>query len=246
MCLKPTGEACVNSACSDCRHILVQDGIVLFGPREFSVDNCDRKLCEGGKNGHVMLRFKCAHVWQNKRRHTSIPTRYGDRTHVRQWLCTNPLMYRNYGLWKGQRLEQSDSGEIPVEQTRDGSVDPHRRQCSFYPRRLGPAHRDSGKPGYASTTHWPGKQSKHQEGEARRACGTGAGSGRSPTCTMLLMTWGSMFRGNRRMLKSESDTKAFSASRTLFSSTVTYTANVVNATWGGKFWQNTSLERDGK
>lgn len=48
---------------------------------------------------------------------------------------------------------------------------------------------------------------------------------------MLLMTWGSMFRGNLRMLKSESDTKAFSASRTLFSSTVTYTAKVVSATW---------------
>lgn len=47
---------------------------------------------------------------------------------------------------------------------------------------------------------------------------------------MLLMTWGSMLSGNLRMLNSESDTKAFSASRTLFSSTVTYTANVVNAT----------------
>ena len=48
---------------------------------------------------------------------------------------------------------------------------------------------------------------------------------------MLLITWGSMLRGNRRMLKSESDTKALSASRTLFSSTVTYTANDVKATW---------------
>lgn len=51
-----------------------------------------------------------------------------------------------------------------------------------------------------------------------------------PTCTMLLMTWGSILRGNLRMLKSESDTKAFSASRMLFSSTVTYTANDVKAT----------------
>lgn len=48
---------------------------------------------------------------------------------------------------------------------------------------------------------------------------------------MLLMTWGSMLRGNLRMLKSESDTKAFSASRTWVSSTYTYTANVVKATW---------------
>lgn len=47
---------------------------------------------------------------------------------------------------------------------------------------------------------------------------------------MLLMTWGSMFRGNLRMLKSDSDTKALSASRTFFSSTVTYTAKVVSAT----------------
>lgn len=54
---------------------------------------------------------------------------------------------------------------------------------------------------------------------------------KGPTCTMLLMTWGSMLSGNLRMLNSESDTKAFSASRTLFSSTFTYTANVVNATW---------------
>jgi len=45
------------------------------------------------------------------------------------------------------------------------------------------------------------------------------------------MTWGSMVRGNLRMLKSESDTKARSASRMLFSSTVTNTANVVRATW---------------
>lgn len=52
-----------------------------------------------------------------------------------------------------------------------------------------------------------------------------------PTCTRLLMTWGSMLRGNLRMLKSDRDTKAFSASRTWFSSTVTYTANVVKATW---------------
>lgn len=58
----------------------------------------------------------------------------------------------------------------------------------------------------------------------------GGGTRKVPTCTMLLMTWGSMFRGNLRMLKSESDTKAFSASRMLFSSTVTYTAKVVSAT----------------
>lgn len=56
---------------------------------------------------------------------------------------------------------------------------------------------------------------------------------RAPTCTMLLMTCGSMLRGNLRMLKSESDTKALSASSAVFSSTVTYTytANDVKATW---------------
>lgn len=51
------------------------------------------------------------------------------------------------------------------------------------------------------------------------------------TCTILLITWGSMLSGNLRILKSDSDTKAFSASKMLFSSTLTYTANVVNATW---------------
>lgn len=50
------------------------------------------------------------------------------------------------------------------------------------------------------------------------------------TCTMLLMTMGSMLRGKRRMLNRARDTKAFCASRTFFSSTSTYTANVDSAT----------------
>lgn len=47
---------------------------------------------------------------------------------------------------------------------------------------------------------------------------------------MLLITCGSIFKGNLKMLKRDKDTKAFSASKILFSSTVTYTANVVKAT----------------
>lgn len=50
------------------------------------------------------------------------------------------------------------------------------------------------------------------------------------TCMTLLMTCGSMFKGNLKMLKRESETKAFSASKTLLLSTFTYTANVVSAT----------------
>lgn len=41
------------------------------------------------------------------------------------------------------------------------------------------------------------------------------------TCTMLLMTMGRIFRGNRRMLNKAKDTKAFWASRMLFLSMVT-------------------------
>lgn len=51
-----------------------------------------------------------------------------------------------------------------------------------------------------------------------------------PTCTMLLMTMGSMFRGKRRMLKRARDTKALRASRMFFSFTSTYTANDDSAT----------------
>lgn len=47
---------------------------------------------------------------------------------------------------------------------------------------------------------------------------------------MLLMTCGSILRGNFKILNKERDTKAFSASRIFFSFTETYTANVVNAT----------------
>lgn len=50
------------------------------------------------------------------------------------------------------------------------------------------------------------------------------------TCTILLMTIGSMLRGKRRMLKSASDTKAFWASSTLCSSISTYTVKVDRAT----------------
>lgn len=52
------------------------------------------------------------------------------------------------------------------------------------------------------------------------------------TCMTLLMTCGSMFKGNLKMLNRESETKAFSASNTLSLLTFTYTANVVSATWG--------------
>lgn len=40
-----------------------------------------------------------------------------------------------------------------------------------------------------------------------------------------------MLSGNLKRLNRESDTKAFSASRTFFSSTLTKTAKVVKATW---------------
>lgn len=50
------------------------------------------------------------------------------------------------------------------------------------------------------------------------------------TCTILLMTMGSMLRGKRRMLKRARDTKAFWASSTFCSSTRTYTAKVDKAT----------------
>jgi len=52
----------------------------------------------------------------------------------------------------------------------------------------------------------------------------------TPTCTILLMTIGSMLSGKRRMLKSASDTKAFWASKTLRSSISTYTVKVDRAT----------------
>lgn len=106
--------------------------------------------------------------------------------------------------------------------------------CSFCPLNLGPAHRDSKTLGFASVRRWPVmwinkwtfmKPMQKNEWKEREK------KEKVPTCTILLMTCGSMLRGNLRMLKSDSDTKAFSASRTLFSSTVTYTANVVRATW---------------
>lgn len=52
----------------------------------------------------------------------------------------------------------------------------------------------------------------------------------SLTWTILLMTIGNMLRGKRRMLNRARDTNAFCASRTLCSSTNTYTANVERAT----------------
>lgn len=42
---------------------------------------------------------------------------------------------------------------------------------------------------------------------------------------------GNIDSGKRRMLKSDSETKAISAFRTFFSSTRTNTANVTKATW---------------
>ncbi len=50
------------------------------------------------------------------------------------------------------------------------------------------------------------------------------------TCTMVAMSMGSMDIGKRRMLKSDSDTNAFSASRMLCGDDITYTANVVRDT----------------
>lgn len=75
------------------------------------------------------------------------------------------------------------------------------------------------------------KKTKQKNNSCRKGEGEKKKEEKVLTCTIPLMTWGSMLRGNLRMLKSESDTKALSASRMLFSSTVTYTANVVNATW---------------
>lgn len=54
------------------------------------------------------------------------------------------------------------------------------------------------------------------------------------TSTMLLITIGSMFSGNLRMLNKARDTNAFWASKTLFLSILTYTANVDKATWNTK------------
>ena len=51
---------------------------------------------------------------------------------------------------------------------------------------------------------------------------------------MLVMTFGSMDIGKRMMLKSDRDTKAFSASRTLSESDRVYTANVVRDTCNTK------------
>lgn len=162
--------------------------------------------------------------------------------------CGRQAFRRIYHIQRFRRWQFRKIPEMWAKQTATAahrSVDSHPRPCSFYPRRLGPAHRDSGKPGYASMTRWPRTQSKHERagtGQTRVGVGRG-GAGKVPTCTMLLMTWGSMFNGNLRMLKSESDTKAFSASRMLFSSTDTYTAKVVSATWTDRFGQVTLLER---
>ena len=57
---------------------------------------------------------------------------------------------------------------------------------------------------------------------------------------MLVMTLGSMDIGKRMMLKSDRDTKAFSASSTLSGSDKVYTANVVRDTCNAK--QNTELQ----
>jgi len=48
---------------------------------------------------------------------------------------------------------------------------------------------------------------------------------------MLLMTMGNILRGKRRMLNRARETNAFCASRTLCSSTNTYTAKVERATF---------------
>lgn len=50
------------------------------------------------------------------------------------------------------------------------------------------------------------------------------------TCTMAAMSMGSMARGNRRMLKSEMEVKAFSAVSTFSELTPTNTANVARET----------------
>ena len=55
----------------------------------------------------------------------------------------------------------------------------------------------------------------------------------SLTCTMLAMSCGSMERGNRRILKRESETNAFCASNTFSDDDITYTANVVKDTCNG-------------
>jgi hypothetical protein len=47
---------------------------------------------------------------------------------------------------------------------------------------------------------------------------------------MLDITIGNIESGNLRMLNRERDTKAFSASRILLTSTITYTANVTKHT----------------
>lgn len=51
------------------------------------------------------------------------------------------------------------------------------------------------------------------------------------TCTMAAMSWGSMARGNRRMLKREMAVKAFPAVSTLSELTPTNTANEASDTW---------------
>ena len=50
------------------------------------------------------------------------------------------------------------------------------------------------------------------------------------TWTMLPMSMGSIERGNRRMLNSDRETNAFSASSIFFGDDKTYTANVVSDT----------------
>lgn len=117
-----------------------------------------------------------------------------------------------------------------INQTKN-NVKSYLGQCFFYLLHLDLAHHDSGMLGFALKIRWPEKQYKHSQWtmQSTDTCDKGGGE-KVPTCTTPLMTWGSMLSGNLRMLNSESDTKAFSASRMLSSSTVTYTANVVNAT----------------
>ena len=50
------------------------------------------------------------------------------------------------------------------------------------------------------------------------------------TWTMLAMSIGNMDNGNRRILKRDNDTKAFSAFKTFSGEDRTYTANVVRDT----------------
>lgn len=53
---------------------------------------------------------------------------------------------------------------------------------------------------------------------------------KGPTWTMFVMTFGTIERGNLRILKRANETKAFWASRTLSGDDSTYTANVESDT----------------